>query len=982
MTNAPTGATRGRWRRHAPALTILAALLLAAVMAGFSAQQSRAANNLPAPGYQVTAISPTTNLDDGQTVIVNVKANPDVKIFDLAIRECVGGQSYTEASDVDFVTGKCPQTGVSSSADSVVHRSSSTGLIEATQSDGGATTAFRVGQGSAPLGGPAGGNITCDPTHQCLLVVKLVLAGPSTVYWTTPLSFGTFDPLVGCGGPASGIVASGGSDQLQEAFSAWTVGVCKEPGAAGAPTRASFTGEGDAVKSFANGELDLAYTAVGDNPDVAIAGSGAPSRAAVATPLALNAAVIAVGGGKVTALGEKAPYSDIQLKASDVAALFTGGVVWVVRDDKPYKVSILGDNPELGGTLFAQVPVSRPMGPSEAESSSWFMTDYLRKLAPDDWTVPFTTIPRGASAALATASPEFAAGTLDLFSGRPILSKVVSTAAASLTNGPVWAMTDLATAKALGMTPVAIENANGVFVKPTAESLTAAVDTMKQGANGLLMPDPTATATATASGVKGQAAVEPYPLTFVEYGYAPAEPLVDATCTARTASQALLANWLRYTTGKGQADLPAGLAPLPPALGALAQSTIATVGASPVTGACAGKVGPGTGVGAPGGTTANFPVSGVSAPVGAKVPGVTGAETPAGGGVADSAVKRSVVAVPAFAGRKVIGATGSIIALLGIVLVTSLAAWITAGGDLAGAGPGAGASAPLTPKRVGSIALLWGAVAVAGVGLVVFQLGPLLAQRDQRALLHDYRVQVRHAANEIGTLQGVTVATTPPERGAPVGILEIGALQTQDVVVEGVGAAQTSEAPGHVPGTVGLGQPGNAVVVARRNGYGASFQGLDQLRRGDRIVVTTTQGQSVYSVRKVRTTSIEAASSDAGSTSGSTTATVAPTTTLAPPTTSTPDAVTSTTTSGTGAAARASTASASTATGKATFAAQHDRRQALRALVRRPPHARHVGEPHAVELVHRDRGRRQAAEQALRTDSAGSAQQRRNRDGG
>ena len=913
MTNAPTVAARGRWRRHAPALTILAALLLATVMAGVSAQQSRAANNLPAPGYLVTAISPTTNLDDGQAVIVNVKANPDIKVFDLSIRECVGGQTFTDATDVDFTTGKCPQTGVSSSADSVVHRSSSTGLIEAAQSDGGATTAFRVGQGSAPLGGPAGGNITCDPTQQCQLVVKLVLAGPTTVFWTTPLSFGTFDPIAGCGGPAPGIVSSGGSDQLQEAFAAWTVGVCKLPGASGAPTRASFTGEGDAIASFDTGDLDLAYTAVGNNPAVGIAGTGAAGRAAVATPLALNAAVIAVGGGKVTPLGEKAPYGDLQLKASDVAALFTGGVVWVVRDDKPYKASILGDNPELGGFLFAQVPVSRPMGPSEAESSSWFMTDYLRTLAPSHWTVPFTTTPRGASSALATATPEFAAGTLDLYSGRPILSKVVSTAAASLTNGPVWAMTDLATAKALGMTPVAIENANGAFVKPTAESMAAAVDTMKPGTDGMLMPDPTATGAATAGSVKGQAAVEPYPLTFVEYGMAPAEALVDpTTCTARTSSQTLLVRWLEYTSGAGQAELPAGLVPLPPSLRAIAPTKIAAVGASPVTGACAGRVRAGTGGGGTGGVTGTFPVSGVTAPVGANVPPVSAAGTATG--VADAAAEKTVVAVPAFAGRKVISTTGSIIALLGIVLVTSLAAWITAGGDLAGAGPGAGGSAPLTPKRVGSIALLWCAVAVAGMGLVVFQLGPLLAERDQRALLHEYRVQVRHAANEIGTLQGVTVATTPPERGAAVGILEIGALQTQDVVVEGVGAAQTSEAPGHVPGTAGLGQPGNAVVVARRNGYGASFQGLDQLRRGDRIVVTTTQGQSVYSVRTVRTTSIEEASEDAGSTSGSTTATVAPTTTVAPATTSTPEAGTPTTTTGTSTAASSSSPTAGTAT--------------------------------------------------------------------
>ena len=93
----------------------------------------------------------------------------------------------------------------------------------------------------------------------------------------------------------------------------------------------------------------------------------------------------------------------------------------------------------------------------------------------------------------------------------------------------------------------------------------------------------------------------------------------------------------------------------------------------------------------------------------------------------------------------------------------------------------------------------------------------------------------------------------PPASGTPVGILEIGALKTQDVVVEGVTNVQTSKGPGHVPGTSGLGQSGNAVVVARRNGYGGPFERIETLRRGDKIVVTTTQGVSVYKVRSVTT---------------------------------------------------------------------------------------------------------------------------------
>ena len=82
------------------------------------------------------------------------------------------------------------------------------------------------------------------------------------------------------------------------------------------------------------------------------------------------------------------------------------------------------------------------------------------------------------------------------------------------------------------------------------------------------------------------------------------------------------------------------------------------------------------------------------------------------------------------------------------------------------------------------------------------------------------------------------------------------------MVVEGVDPAQTSVGPGHVPGTAGLGQPGNSVLVVRHKGYGAAFERLGRLREGDQIVVTTTQGQSVYDVTVVRHVRI-AASTDA-----------------------------------------------------------------------------------------------------------------------
>ena len=59
-----------------------------------------------------------------------------------------------------------------------------------------------------------------------------------------------------------------------------------------------------------------------------------------------------------------------------------------------------------------------------------------------------------------------------------------------------------------------------------------------------------------------------------------------------------------------------------------------------------------------------------------------------------------------------------------------------------------------------------------------------------------------------------------------------------------------------MPGTAGLGDPGNSVVVGRRAAFGAPFGKIGSLRRGAEILVTTAQGQSVYRVSQVATTTL------------------------------------------------------------------------------------------------------------------------------
>lgn len=171
------------------------------------------------------------------------------------------------------------------------------------------------------------------------------------------------------------------------------------------------------------------------------------------------------------------------------------------------------------------------------------------------------------------------------------------------------------------------------------------------------------------------------------------------------------------------------------------------------------------------------------------------------------------------------------------------------------------------PKAVGtvgptraqaSVLLLGWLVAVAfGMGLVVYGFGPFFHDRDQRGLLKDYRTEINNAAAAGGGLPGAITASKAPEAGDPVAVLQIESLHLEEVAVEGVGASQTKVGPGHVPGTAGPGQPGNSVIVGRRTAFGGPFGAVRDLDVDDSIVVTTTQGQSLYEVTSVEKLTID-----------------------------------------------------------------------------------------------------------------------------
>ena len=67
-------------------------------------------------------------------------------------------------------------------------------------------------------------------------------------------------------------------------------------------------------------------------------------------------------------------------------------------------------------------------------------------------------------------------------------------------------------------------------------------------------------------------------------------------------------------------------------------------------------------------------------------------------------------------------------------------------------------------------------------------------------------------------------------------------------IVQGTGLPQLALGPGHVPGTALPGQNGNFAVAAHRVTAGNPFYRLNDLRRGDKVMIETAAATYTYQV--------------------------------------------------------------------------------------------------------------------------------------
>jgi hypothetical protein len=140
-------------------------------------------------------------------------------------------------------------------------------------------------------------------------------------------------------------------------------------------------------------------------------------------------------------------------------------------------------------------------------------------------------------------------------------------------------------------------------------------------------------------------------------------------------------------------------------------------------------------------------------------------------------------------------------------------------------------------------------VLAAAMCLHLVLLSSLQQRSAQQQLLDRFRAELAQGTAPVGPTD--TDGDVLPVR-APVAYLKVPSIGVEQVVVSGTSSGALFAGPGHRRDTVLPGQAGASVIMGRSAAYGGPFADIDSLERGDRIEVTTGQGEFTYRVLGVR----------------------------------------------------------------------------------------------------------------------------------
>lgn len=171
-------------------------------------------------------------------------------------------------------------------------------------------------------------------------------------------------------------------------------------------------------------------------------------------------------------------------------------------------------------------------------------------------------------------------------------------------------------------------------------------------------------------------------------------------------------------------------------------------------------------------------------------------------------------------------------------------------------------------RRLSTVLIAAGVLLLADVAVTLAWQEPfsaLYAELRQAALADDFE-ELREEGLTPAERRGLARLEADPERlaflarsfrrrvddGEAIARIRIPAIGVDKVVVEGTGAADLRKGPGHYPRTPLPGMRGTVGIAGHRTTYGAPFSEIDELERGDEIVVELPYGRFTYRVEGTR----------------------------------------------------------------------------------------------------------------------------------
>lgn len=91
-----------------------------------------------------------------------------------------------------------------------------------------------------------------------------------------------------------------------------------------------------------------------------------------------------------------------------------------------------------------------------------------------------------------------------------------------------------------------------------------------------------------------------------------------------------------------------------------------------------------------------------------------------------------------------------------------------------------------------------------------------------------------------------------PLEGDSIARLDIPKIGLSEYVVEGTNTSTLRKGPGHYPDTPLPGERGTVAIAGHRTTYGAPFRKVNELRRGNLIVIDMPDGRFIYRVEETK----------------------------------------------------------------------------------------------------------------------------------